>query len=345
MSSDEWTIITKSNARNRKQKKGAAQACTGLYRSNNHVAAAQHGDVDSKSKEQIQNAIIDCINSLERQYQSGKGFAYRLIDAISSDADNFHLNEIVVYGIGNFLTELYSPSMLQLAGALLLRRLVAAKFSNDSDGTNAATNQKDGDVSFRQDQQRVPIYYYEPCIVGAEKEMLQEVFCVHTLENNDMGKLPVFNMRQNNATALQQDAEKNGGSRYTLFYMPHCPMRLYCNVIWAHWDHICISEMVNSRFNPIMIFGNSFHAYDERMISSDQRMDPTNGMLRLVPFINEKSVYISSENRDLEDSLRMMDRAFNDCNVISFSVDKDFVVEKPTEYVPSDDPYQNGELL
>jgi hypothetical protein len=74
-------------------------------------------------------------------------------------------------------------------------------------------------------------------------------------------------------------------------------------------------------------------------------MDSTNGMLRLVHFINEKAVYVGSENRDVEDSLRMMDRAFNDCNVISFSVSKGTVLERPKECFPPEDPDQNGELL
>lgn len=128
-------------------------------------------------------------------------------------------------------------------------------------------------------------------------------------------------------------------------------MRLYCNVLWAHWDHVSRllpdddAKRNDSGYDPILIFGNSFHAYDERMISSQQRMDSTNGMLRLVHFINEKAVYVDSENRDVEDSLRMMDRAFNDCNVISFSVSKGTVLERPKEYFLSEDPDQNGELL
>jgi hypothetical protein len=115
-------------------------------------------------------------------------------------------------------------------------------------------------------------------------------------------------------------------------------MRLYCNVLWAHWVHICRlssdddTNRNNAGYDPILIFGNSFHAYDERMISSQQRMDSINGMLRLVQFINEKAVYVDSKNRDVEDSLRMIDRVFNDCNVISFSVNKDTVFERPKEF-------------
>ena len=32
----------------------------------------------------------------------------------------------------------------------------------------------------------------------------------------------------------------------TLFFMPHCPYRLYCNVIWANWENL----------QRVYIFGN-----------------------------------------------------------------------------------------
>lgn len=97
--------------------------------------------------------------------------------------------------------------------------------------------------------------------------------------------------------------------------------------------------------NPIIIFGNSFHAYDERTISSEQRLDPTNGIFRLLPFANETPVCTDAENTNAGESLKMLERAFNDCNVISFSMNECSVPEKPEEYFPSEDPHENGELL
>lgn len=32
----------------------------------------------------------------------------------------------------------------------------------------------------------------------------------------------------------------------TLFFLPHCPYRLYCNILWANWDH----------FDKLYLLGN-----------------------------------------------------------------------------------------
>lgn len=43
-----------------------------------------------------------------------------------------------------------------------------------------------------------------------------------------------------------------------LFFLPHCPYRLYCNILWANWDNL----------DKVHIFGNRYerlyfrHAYD-----------------------------------------------------------------------------------
>ena len=82
--------------------------------------------------------------------------------------------------------------------------------------------------------------------------------------------------------------------------MPHCPMRLYSNVLQAHWSRIfppasferkgmltsianCIGLSSNdhdasihsadaddgdANDGPLIIFGNSFRDYEERAISS-----------------------------------------------------------------------------
>lgn len=324
MPSDEWTfVVPKNNRRSRKQ-----HDCK---RKNNDIINLS----EPKEKEHVHQAIIRCMSSLEQQYQSGKGLAYRLFHALKEitrvdcvgdeeSRSSFNLTEIVVYGIGNFSVELHSAPMLQLAAALLLRRLAG----------------KSPESSFLRDQQLTPIFYYEPCIIPVEKELLEEVFHVHVLESNEMGKLPVSNMRQ------QFQSNANGNNRQTtLFYMPHCPMRLYCNVIWSHWDHIIQDESQDNNFSSIIIFGNSFHAYEERSISSEHRMDPTNGVFSLVPYSREESVYFDSENKNVDDSLKMLDRAFNDCNVISFSIGRGKILNKPQEYFPFDDPMNNGELL
>jgi len=53
------------------------------------------------------------------------------------------------------------------------------------------------------------------------------------------------------------EAGKRLASKRTLFFMPHCPMRLYSNLLWTNWG----SFLANT-----IIIGNSFAAYDRRTL-------------------------------------------------------------------------------
>lgn len=394
--SEHWTFVsrggaTKKNLRNRNRKTAGGE-CPGLYQSANsfdikptHNGATrrdEHNIDESKDKERVEREVRECLHSLERQYQAREGFAFRLAEALvtatgvfpsKSEGTTLNLREIVVYGIGNFSHGPHSAPMLQLAGALLLRKLSAAyKHSDAINQCQEITTYFDNiaiHTSFRKDQQETPIFYYEPCILPLEKKLLEQVFHVHVLRGNDAGKLKVQDMRKqwySIASPPAHSSTRNDRNRtHTLFYMPHCPMRLYCNILWAHWEHFvpssstrmqhedtnhCLAQKVEQNdgqvsSNPIIIFGNSFHAYDERTISSEQRLDPTNGIFRLLPFANETPVCTDAENTNAGESLKMLERAFNDCNVISFSMNECSVPEKPEEYFPSEDPHENGELL
>ncbi|KAL3792793.1 hypothetical protein HJC23_002600 [Cyclotella cryptica] len=388
--SELWTFVsrggaTKNNRRNRNR--NTAGECPSLYQSANSfeyrthhkgTRRRDHQDMDeSRVKELIERAVLECLDSLECQFQSGEGFAFRLSEALATSTHMFpsksegrclSIREIVVYGIGNFSDEPHSAPMLQLAGALLLRKLATTSKLSDiinecgEDAINCHKNSINN--AFWRDQQETPIFYYEPCILPLEKEMLEKVFCVHVLEGNDSGKLKVEDMRKQwyskSSPPSANPTEHNLHQTHTLFYMPHCPMRLYCNILWSHWEHFApfvltrtqnngsserVEENGSVSSNPIIIFGNSFHAYDERTISSEQRLDPTNGIFRIVHFANETSVYIAAENKNAGDALKMLERAFNDCNVISFSMNGCLVPDKPGEYFPSEDPQENGELL
>jgi hypothetical protein len=79
--------------------------------------------------------------------------------------------------------------------------------------------------------------------------------------------------------------------------------------------------------DPVIIFGNSLLAYEERTISSRERMDDTNAVFVAAPFATEIPISVvdnvgkrrSGRGCDTTlDSgvLRHLETAFSDCNVI-----------------------------
>ncbi len=341
-----------------------------------------------RDRNRIKDAILTTVDALEKRAQhQSSSFSSRLLAAlrdVTGYKDNkegedskqqcsiLDLREIVAYGIGNFAptttststanttsTSLFSAPLLQLACLLFLRRQsccsISKSASEEADKTSSPKSSIDNESVFKKEQTQVPIYYYEPCILPIETELLEDVFHVCVLKNNEFGKLHVHSMRREqerddvghrdvtyrdpSATATRTKQQQHPQSK-TLFYMPHCPMRLYCNVLWSHWDQL----------DTTIIFGNSFHSYDERILSSERRKDRTNGMFQILNCTNEIPVIVSKEDVDNfvgDGALIHLENAFNDCNVISFTVGKDgnrIVVDRPDEYFASQDP-NNKELL
>jgi len=61
--------------------------------------------------------------------------------------------------------------------------------------------------------------------------------------------------------------------RRTVFFMPHCDLGLYNNLLSTNWGP---AELQN-----VVVVGNSFRAYDEGTISSSVRANASNCVLRL----------------------------------------------------------------
>jgi len=334
---------------------------------NNHPKPQQTEAEKTKDRERIRDAIVDSISALENVWMSSEtSFSYRLIDALrevttsssakkveegagnksetkneegNDDDDNesnqLNIREIVAYGIGNFATSSFSAPMLQLACVLFLRRRAASSIITDSNDDDNASNDNDIQDVFKREQDQVPIYYYEPCILPEERDLLETVFHVAVLESNEFGKLRVQSMRRQDGEKASATTTSMKSVSKSLFYMPHCPMRLYCNVLWSHWESL----------DSTIIYGNSFHSYDERTLSEEGRTDPTNGILRIIPCTNEIPIKLRGNRRgdELYDALNHLETAFNDCNIISFMVDETSDRTRPDEYFASQDN-ENGEL-
>lgn len=278
---------------------------------------------------QVQRSIMQIMEELERH-----SYFAHLLQALTAsggvgedDKDddssntNLEFGEIVCYGIGNFLPPLsgsaggpyslprYPPApMLQLALALVIRKHLATTYhsSGDSktelDDKNEAQEDSiesmDNDKTMHSNHQgSVKMFFFEPLMTDLERTILKDVLFVDIIETNERGK---------------RQAESNG--KCTLFYMPHCPMRLYSNVLWANWGELLWS-------GTVVVYGNNFHGYDDRILSNEERTDPTNAVLKIIPHLvaNQIDGLTSKAGGRIEsDLLVKMENAFNDCVVMTF---------------------------
>lgn len=109
----------------------------------------------------------------------------------------------------------------------------------------------------------------------------------------------------------------------TLFFMPHCPFRLYSNLLWANWSKSSLSN--------IFIIGNSFKEYDARTIKKVERNDPSNCVLKALSFTEEIDITGPYEF--------LIDQGLNDSSLIHFPTSSLEMAEKnrvfdvkPAEY-------------
>ncbi|KAF8781421.1 SRR1-like protein like [Argiope bruennichi] len=76
------------------------------------------------------------------------------------------------------------------------------------------------------------IYVFDPVFSNEEKRVLK-IFGLTVLKENEEGKRTVLNR--------------------TIFFMPHCDLYLYNNLLWANWSKDSLSKLI--------IIGNSFQGY------------------------------------------------------------------------------------
>jgi len=107
----------------------------------------------------------------------------------------------------------------------------------------------------------VSVLAFDPAFTAYEKTFLQDVLGISVMVADFGGK------------------HKARSNARTLFYMPHCPYRLYSHVLWANWGF---------NLGKITIVGNSFSSYEiRRPPSSCARQADADVVKLLTPFMAE----------------------------------------------------------
>jgi len=295
-----WTTVTHTSRRKKKSsnKQQLNRSSSSLYRnSSNGKEENQKNSCQETQTQKVFNDITKCMQCMEAQNR----FYTHLVKSLPHD---FPIREIVCYGIGNFSTS-FSPSMLQFSCVLLLQRYLSHR-------TELHTPTEDENIPTD-----VPIYFFEPQMTPIERMTIQHNWPkVFIVPNNEYGKRPA--------------------TLPTLFFMPHCPMRLYCNVLYANWESL----------QNVLVLGNSFAMYDERRIRFPKD-DDTNGIWSILPFCKEYDVAkdcvkLGGVRDEDEEVLKYLENAFNDCALMSFELNRNTLLnlKRPQEYF-----HQEGDEL
>jgi hypothetical protein len=335
---DAWTVVVKSKkAPNQRQQKTTGTAKKGAPRKSklqHTIAAAKakqeallggcKADESNLSKEERgltpdleRKRIIDLLISLqccvEGLWEFGAQTVFReffvkcvglkgkhghTLGGVASDGSAQQIKQIACYGIGNF-SKAYSPPMIQLACAIILRRI----FSVDSDSHDQCLElnwekreagiSMDLTINGSKKQQAVSMSFFDPCTTPLEACVLREHLDIEVIDNNTQGRHLV------------------GRDNKTILFMPHCPMQLYSNVLWVNWDE---EHLVDGN---VILLGNSLKGYDDAIFDSRKRNDDANGIFRIIPHVHDtplrfpkKRAHASLKYQKVADGLQ---GAFNDC--------------------------------
>lgn len=151
-------------------------------------------------------------------------------------------------------------------------------------------------ILLTREEKDIPMYYYEPFMTPEEGSYLK-------------------------TTSVQVIAENERGRREanepTLFFMPHCPLELYSNVVFANRE----------RLENIMIVGNSLVHYANRL----EQNEHTKLLKHLQQFWEEHPIALPRD--EISQLPGHFEQAFNDSAVTFFGKTK--VLNLPTALVES----------
>ena len=161
---------------------------------------------------------------------------------------------------------------------------------------------------------------------SASKESLYQLSLLFILKNEKIVNAeewliydPVFTDHEKNFLSANgfkiMDVNEKGARKITsttFFYMPHCPIPMYNNLLWSNWSSFSLSKMV--------LLGTSFESLVNSFIDSDQQIDfaylihayqnkltiefPLNAPSDIYEAFNDLSIHFFKPVAEIEDFLK-----------------------------------------
>ncbi|KAF1332539.1 Protein kinase, partial [Globisporangium splendens] len=179
---------------------------------------------------------------------------------------------LVSYGLGSFCSS--ANAIYQLAYAKAL-----------ADALNASTNTAQSSFEiFDPVMNEVQIYANRHVCLAQSDIAIAAHFGFRTIGVNEGGKRAV--------------------GVPTVFFMPHCGKMLYENVVASNWDAAALPHVV--------IIGNSFEAYSDRLIAATDRQ--SSALVGVLPYLSE--VPLQSGLPKTHDEHAQYEAAFNDLSLV-----------------------------
>uniref|UniRef100_T1L246 SRR1-like domain-containing protein n=1 Tax=Tetranychus urticae TaxID=32264 RepID=T1L246_TETUR len=152
-------------------------------------------------------------------------------------------------------------------------------------GTNTSTDDKKRFDNSRMNSDKCPFRQFGQVVsygigrFSASKESLYQLSLLFILKNEKIVTAeewliydPVFTDHEKKFLSANgfkiMDVNEKGARKITsstFFYMPHCPIPMYNNLLWSNWSSSSLSKMV--------LLGTSFESLVNSFIDSDQQKD------------------------------------------------------------------------
>lgn len=243
---DDWTVISRQKSKKKKYFKADCSGFNPTAASNVRATSSmdiltvnifdsitaiekpkkrKEGACQSNVTTEIKDAVMTELVERIIQALCLKSFVIELLSHLTSQihryirshpsAQEFNY-DVVILGVGKF-TESYN-ALLQLALSIHLFREITRLVVMTHDTVSCVETAEGTKV-------KVEAWIYDPVMTPEETRLCRDVLKLGVFMDNTAGKI-----------------QNRKGNR-TLFYMPHCPYQLYCNVLWANWfdlEHVLI---------------------------------------------------------------------------------------------------------